>query len=52
LEHGLWIVLGALLLTALVWVGYERSHFRGPPSGVLAHAGATRSGHLAASEPR
>ncbi|MGE0696127.1 MAG: amino acid permease [Pirellulales bacterium] len=34
-EKNLWIVISALTLTAVVWFGYERSHFRGPPSGVL-----------------
>ncbi len=39
-EKNLWIVLSALGLTALVWFGYERSHFRGPPQGILDHARA------------
>ncbi|REK19122.1 MAG: amino acid permease [Planctomycetota bacterium] len=34
-EQNLWTVPGALLLTAIVWFGYERKHFRGPPQGVL-----------------
>jgi amino acid transporter len=39
-EKNLWIIAGALALAALVWFGYERSHFRGPPPGVLEHARA------------
>ena len=34
-DQNLWIVLGAVLLTAVVWIAYERSHFRGPPQGIL-----------------
>jgi amino acid transporter len=34
-DQNVWTVLGALALTAAVWIGYERSHFRGPPQGVL-----------------
>jgi amino acid transporter len=34
-ERNVWTVSGALLLTAVVWFGYERKHFRGPPQGVL-----------------
>jgi amino acid transporter len=34
-EKNLWTIAGALALTALVWFGYERRHFRGPPQGVL-----------------
>jgi len=37
-DRNLWIILSALGLTALVWFGYERSHFRGPPQGVLDRA--------------
>jgi hypothetical protein len=42
-DRNLWIILSAFGLTALVWFGYERSHFRGPPQGVLdrAHVPAT-----------
>jgi len=35
-EKNRWTILGALALTALVWFTYERSHFRGPPQGVLS----------------
>ena len=42
-EKNLWIVLFALALTTVVWFGYERSHFRGPPQGVLDRSRATRS---------
>jgi amino acid transporter len=34
-ELNLWTVLSALALTAVVWMAYERNHFRGPPQGVL-----------------
>jgi amino acid transporter len=34
-DQNLWIVSGAALLTATVWIVYERGHFRGPPRGVL-----------------
>jgi amino acid transporter len=46
-SQNLWTVLFALTLTALVWVVYERAHFRGPPQGVLNHARA-----LPAAQPR
>jgi hypothetical protein len=39
-EKNLWIIGLAFALTAAVWFGYERSHFRGPPPGVLEHARA------------
>lgn len=34
-QQNLWTVPGALVLTAVVWLAYERKHFRGPPAGVL-----------------
>jgi amino acid transporter len=34
-DKNLWIVAGAVVLTAIVWYGFERSRFVGPPSGVL-----------------
>ena len=34
-EQNLWTLLAAVTLTAVVWVVYERDHFRGPPPGVL-----------------
>lgn len=34
-EQNLWTVPGAFVLTAIVWFGYERKRFRGPPEGVL-----------------
>ena len=37
-EQNLWTVLGAFAATAVVWLIYERGHFRGPPQGVLDHA--------------
>jgi amino acid transporter len=51
-EKNVWIVLGALGLTAIVWFAYERSHFRGPPRGVLerSRAHAPDPGEPAASE--
>jgi amino acid transporter len=47
-DQNLWTVLGALALTAVVWIGYERSHFRGPPQGVLNR---TRASDTAAPRP-
>ncbi len=38
-EQNLWTVAAALTLTALVWLAYERNHFRGPPHAVLSRAG-------------
>jgi amino acid transporter len=38
-----WIVLFAFGLTALVWIVYERAHFRGPPRGVLEGSGHKQS---------
>jgi amino acid transporter len=46
-DQNLWTVLFALALTALVWFGYERNHFRGPPQTVLNHASGKAS-----DEPR
>jgi hypothetical protein len=37
-EQNLWTVAGAVALTALVWVTYERDHFRGPPLAGLSGA--------------
>ena len=37
-EQNLWTVTSALALTALVWLAYERNHFRGPPPAVLSRA--------------
>ena len=34
-EKALWIVLGSLALTAVVWFGYQTGRFEGPPKGVL-----------------
>lgn len=34
-DKALWIILGAVALTAVVWFAYERRHFEGPPQGVL-----------------
>lgn len=39
-EQNVRTVLAAFGLTALVWVAYERGHFRGPPPAVLTHAAA------------
>jgi hypothetical protein len=33
-DKNLWIVGGALVTTVLVWFGFERHHFSGPPQGV------------------
>lgn len=32
----LYIVIGALAVTAGVWFGYERRHFKGPPEGMMS----------------
>jgi amino acid transporter len=32
-DKALWITIGFLVLTALVWFGFERNRFRGPPIG-------------------
>jgi amino acid transporter len=34
-EKALWIVLGSWALTGVIWLGYMRHHFEGPPKGVL-----------------
>jgi len=34
-EKALWIVLGSWAMTAIIWLGYMRHHFEGPPKGVL-----------------
>jgi amino acid transporter len=31
----LWITLGAFAVSGLVWLVYERRHFRGPPQGLM-----------------
>ena len=30
-DKALWIVLGTLCLTAVIWFGFERRRFKGPP---------------------
>jgi amino acid transporter len=35
-DKALWITLGAVALAAIVWFGYERKAFAGPPTGVLS----------------
>ena len=35
-DKALWITLGAVALTAIVWFAHERKAFAGPPSGVLS----------------
>ena len=32
-QNALWITLGFLVLTAIVWFGFERRRFNGPPIG-------------------
>lgn len=34
-EKALGVTIGALVATAVVWFGYERRRFKGPPRGVL-----------------
>ena len=34
-DKALWITLGALAVTAVVWVVSERKNFQGPPQGVM-----------------
>lgn len=34
-DKALIITLAALVLTAIVWFGFERKHFQGPPQGVM-----------------
>ncbi len=46
-DKALWITLGAVALTAIVWFGYERKHFVGPPRGVLT---LERQTQIAAAE--
>jgi len=51
-EKNLWTILSALGLTALVWVVYEREHFRGPPQGVLDRSRAQPQQELQAQNVR
>jgi len=46
-DKALWIILGALALTALVWFAHERKHFVGPPRGLLT---LERKNEIAAAE--
>ena len=39
-DQNQWTLAAALTLTAIVWVVYERNHFRGPPKAVLTRAAA------------
>jgi len=32
-DKALWITVGFLVITAVVWFGFERRRFRGPPIG-------------------
>ena len=34
-DKALWIVVGAVALTAVIWFGYEHKHFEGPPQGIM-----------------
>lgn len=34
-EKALEVTVGALVATAIVWFGYERRRFQGPPQGVM-----------------
>lgn len=34
-DKALWITLAALALTAVVWFGYQRRSFQGPPQGIM-----------------
>ncbi len=34
-DKALWITLGALLLTGVIWFGWERKNFRGPPEALV-----------------
>ena len=40
-EQNVWTVAAALTLTAVIWLAYERNHFRGPPPAVLSRAAAS-----------
>ncbi len=51
-EKNLWTILSALGLTALVWVVYERDHFRGLPQGVLDRSRAQPEQELQAQNVR
>ena len=46
-DKALWITAGALGLTGLVWVAYERRNFVGPPQGVMS---VERQAVIAAAE--
>ena len=46
-DKALWIILGAVALTAIVWFVHERKHFAGPPRGVLT---LERENEIAAAE--
>jgi hypothetical protein len=51
-DKNLWIVSGALVTTLLVWFGFERHHFAGPPQGVLIQQrqAAIRAAEVAVGE--
>lgn len=34
-DKNLWTIAGSLILTAVVWLAYERKRFKGPPEGFL-----------------
>jgi hypothetical protein len=42
-QQNLWTVSAAFVLTAVVWIAYERKHFRGPPEAVLERIEASLS---------
>ncbi|GAB2174661.1 amino acid permease [Dongia sp. agr-C8] len=51
-DKALWITLGFLLLTALVWFGFERRRFQGPPIGeeIAKREAAIRAAESAVGE--
>jgi hypothetical protein len=51
-DQNLWTVLSAIVLTAGVWLVFERSHFRGPPQGVLGRPLASDFAGASAGDER
>jgi cobalamin synthase len=46
-DWALWITVGFLILTGIIWVAYEQRRFKGPPIGDMI---AKRQAAIAATE--
>ena len=50
-DKALWIVLGFLVLTATIWLGFMRHHFEGPPRACCLRSARTQPTRQRARTP-